>query len=296
MSNNDEQGYLNLIRNVLQNGRLTTNRTGILTKTIFGAQLRYNCRNNKLAMLTTKFISFSNVLHELLWFIRGNTNQKLLAENNVKIWRDNSTREFLDSRKLYHYKEFETLGPIYGFQWRHFGAKYIDSKTDYNGQGVDQLQICLNQIRNDPQSRRIIMSAWNPSDLDKMALPPCHVMIQFDVDESNQLLSGHMYQRSADLMLGVPYNLLSYSLLLHIMAKKSNLEVGDLICSYGNLHIYENHIDNAKIQLERVPMEMPNLILKNFNDDINFDNLHFDMFKLNNYKYHPGRLNFQMAV
>lgn len=295
MSNRqNEAGYLSLVNDVLTKGRLSENRTGIRTLSLFGDQLRYCLRDNKLAMLTTKFVSFSSVFYELLWFIRGETNQKTLADKNVHIWRANSTREFLDSRKLYHYKEFESLGPIYGFQWRHFGAKYYDSYTSYVGQGVDQLKNCIHQIRNEPNSRRIIMSAWNPVDLNKMVLPPCHVMFQFEVDQERKELSGHLYQRSADLLLGVPYNLLSYSLLLHIIAHKCSLSAGDLVCSYGNVHVYENHIENAKIQLSREPLTPPQIVMR-FNKDTNIEDLTLGDFIVKDYNHH-GKLNFKMAV
>lgn len=290
----NEQGYLSLVRNVIFAGRKSDNRTGTPTRYLFGDQLRYSLRGNRLAMLTTKYISLASVAHELFWFMRGDTNQQSLATKGVNIWRDNSTREFLDSRNLKHYREYETLGPIYGFQWRHFGAKYIDCHTNYADEGYDQLTACLETIKKDPHNRRIIMSAWNPCDLDKMALPPCHVLVQFDVDTRRGELSAHLFQRSADIMLGVPYNLLSYSLLVHIMAHKCNLKAGDLICSYGNIHIYEPHVANALFQLQRAPLHQPKLKM-HFDPDLDFSQLQLKHFTVQHYRHH-GRLDYKMIV
>lgn len=288
-----ERGYLALVRRVLTRGQMTNNRTGVDTIQIFGAQLKFNLRNNRIAMLTTKYINFESVLEELLWFMRGDTNQANLSAKGVNIWRGNSSREYLDSRGL-SYPEYESLGPIYGFQWRHFGAKYIDCHTDYKGQGYDQLAACLYQIKNDPTSRRILMSAWNPNDLDKMVLPPCHMFVQFHVDTCRGELSANMFQRSADLMLGVPYNLLSYSLLVHIMAQKCNLKAGELITSYGNVHIYKPHIENARVQLRRTPYPSPQLRM-DFHPDRLIEELDVDDFHVKGYRHHD-RLKFTMAV
>lgn len=294
----NELGYLSLVKDVLNEGRFTTNRTGIRTKAIFGDQLHYDLRGNKIALITTKYVHFPSVAKELFWFLRGDTNQKNLAQEGVHIWRANSTKEFLKTRNLNHcYTEYESLGPIYGFQWRHFGAKYTNCHQDYTNQGYDQLAHVVEQLKNDPTSRRIIMSAWNPCDLDKMVLPPCHMMVQFSVDTVTRELSANMYQRSADLMLGVPYNLASYSLLLCLLAHKCNLKPGTLVCSYGDVHIYENHIENAKIQLARNPHDSPNLYITCDPDTMNMDKLQLDdgTIKLENYQHHE-RLFFQMAV
>lgn len=281
-----ERGYLELVRRILTHGRLTTNRTQVDTKSIFGAQLHFDLTDGNLPMLTTKFVSFPTVATELFWFLRGDTNQQWLAQRNVNIWRGNSTREFLDSINLQRYREHESLGPIYGFQWRHFGAKYTDCHADYTGCGYDQLANVLDLIQNQPNSRRIIMSAWNPMALSDMALPPCHVLVQFEVDEERRQLSAHMYQRSADLMLGVPYNILSYSLLTHILARKCKLSAGHLVCSYGNAHIYLPHIECANRQLEREPFDMPKLTML-FEPNTSVEHLDLKHFKVENYKYHP---------
>ncbi|WBR61425.1 bifunctional dihydrofolate reductase-thymidylate synthase [Drosophila suzukii associated hytrosavirus 1] len=294
MDRMNEAGYLSLIRHVLFTGRDIDNGNGIETRSIFGEQLRYNLRCNRLAMLTTKFISFSSVAHELFWFLRGDTNQQTLADKQVYIWKANSTREFLDSRRLFHYREYESLGPIYGFQWRHFGAKYTDCHADYRGKGLDQLQMCLDQIKNNPNSRRIIMSAWNPCALDEMVLPPCHLSVQFEVNVERKELSAHLYQRNADLILGVPYNLLSYSLLVHIMARKCGLTAGDLICSYGNLHIYRSHLMGARNQVARKPYNQPRIEM-NFDPELPVEELNLKHFCVKEYR-HQGKIFFENTL
>jgi thymidylate synthase len=180
----------------------------------------------------------------LLWFIRGSTSNKELNDKKVHIWDQNSSREFLDSRNL-TYDEGD-LGPVYGFQWRHFGAEYENCLSDYKGKGIDQLKSIIDQIRDDPTSRRIIMSAWNPPDLHKMALPPCHVLCQFNVDTINNKLNCQLYQRSGDMFLGVPFNIASYAFLTFIIAKITRYKPGKFIHILGDTHIYESHVDAVK--------------------------------------------------
>lgn len=292
--------YLKLIRKVLRCPSVP-NRTGIDARSNFGHQMKFCLRNDTLPIVTTKPMNFNIICKELLWFMRGNTNQKILEDQGVKIWKANASRAYLDSRGLYSYKENVTLGPIYGFQWRHFGARYVDAETNYNGDngGIDQLKDVIDTIKNDPTSRRIIMTSWNPIDLKKMALPPCHVLVQFYVN--NGELSAHLYQRSADLMLGVPFNFTSYSLLVHILAKMCGLKAGDFIHSFGDVHIYENHVEQAKQQLLRTPQNFPKLEM-NFGTttihDVDYilDNLNSSQFKLLNYKFDKRRVYFDMAV
>lgn len=197
-------------------------RTGVGTLGIFGVQMRYSLKNDVFPLLTTKRVFWRGVVEELLWFIQGSTNANLLKEKNIHIWDANSTREFLDSAGLNHYDEGD-LGPIYGFQWRHFGAEYKGMNHDYTNEGIDQLKNVINTIKTNPNDRRIIMCAWNPLDLKKMALPPCHCMVQFFV--ANNELSCLLYQRSADMGLGVPFNIASYSLLTYMIAHVTGLKV-----------------------------------------------------------------------
>ncbi len=263
-----ELGYLQLAKEILTSGVRQNDRTGVGTLSLFGRQLRFDLSEG-FPLLTTKKVFWKGVKEELLWFIAGNTCATDLAKKGVHIWDENASRKFLDSCKLTDYPEGE-LGPVYGFQWRHFGAQYVPGVTgtspEYEGKGVDQLQQCIQQIRKDPASRRIIMSAWNPLDLPKMALPPCHVMCQFSVADGK--LSCHLYQRSADMGLGVPFNIASYALLTHLVAHVCKLQVGEFIHSFGDVHVYLNHVDGMQLQLQRQPLPFPKLKLRDGIDDI----------------------------
>ena len=226
-----------------------------------------------LPLLTTKRVFTRAVLAELLWFIEGNTSSLALSEAGVKIWDGNGSREFLDSVGLGH-RDVGDLGPVYGFQWRHFGADYVDAKTDYTGQGVDQLAQVIHKLRTNPYDRRIILSAWNVKDLGIMALPPCHMFAQFYVSypRTAQTTSqqgeeakpqGHLhcqlYQRSCDMGLGVPFNIASYALLTHMIAHVCELVPGSLTHVMGDAHVYLNHVDALRTQLEREPRTFPTL-------------------------------------
>lgn len=224
--------YLNLIRYILDHGALRIDRTNTGTRSVFGTQMRFSLSNGTIPLLTTKRVFWRGVVEELLWFIRGSTDGRILKvvfmlylcqqNKNIHIWDENGTREFLDKVGLTENEE-DDLGPIYGFQWRHFGAAYEGRDKDYTRKGVDQLQEVIRLLRDDPYNRRIILSAWNPCDLKKMALPPCHVLAQFYVQ--NGYLSCQMYQRSADMGLGVPFNIASYSLLTILLAHFTGLKV-----------------------------------------------------------------------
>jgi len=287
----EEYQYIHLIENVINNGVWEIGRNG-KTKSIFGANMRFKLKNSKgelqMPIITTKKTAWKTCLKELLWFIRGETDNKLLQKEGVHIWDKNSTREFLDLRGLRHYRE-GLLGPIYGRQWRSFDAPYNsqtgEPEETIDEYGIDQLQIIKNCLK-DPQerkSRRLIMTAWNPKQLDKMALPPCHVLCQFNVHDENKL-SCAMYARSQDLALGTPFNIASYAFLTHILAKHCNLESYELIMFMGNCHIYEEHIEDIKKIFEREPYEFPTLeITKNptYIDDYSVDD-----FIINNYVCH----------
>lgn len=218
----EEYQYLDHIKNILEKGIKRGDRTGVGTYGIFGAQMRYSLRNNVFPLLTTKRVFWRGVVEELLWFIRGSTNAFELSNRNVHIWDANSTREFLDSVGLSHH-EVGDLGPVYGFQWRHFGAKYEGMHADYTNKGIDQLAQIIHTIKTKPTDRRIIMCAWNPVDIPEMALPPCHCLVQFFV--ANDELSCLLYQRSADMGLGVPFNIASYALLTYMIAHVTGLKV-----------------------------------------------------------------------
>ena len=299
MENHEEQQYLNLIKNILENGTWEEGRNG-KTKGIFGNMMRFSLKDGKIPILTTKKTAWKTCLKELLWFIRGETDNNLLQQQGVHIWDGNSSREFLDSRGLQNYEEGE-LGPIYGRQWRHFNAPYITKKekrfaealpetekTYYNIEaGVDQLQEIIDALKDPAQrtSRRLIMTAWNPCQLNEMALPPCHILCQFNVHDGNKL-SCSMYQRSSDEFLGQPINIASYSFLTHLLAKHCGLEAYEFVYFIGNCHIYENAIDACKLQITREPFPFPTVSIKQVRENIN--DYQVDDFILENYQSHEA--------
>jgi thymidylate synthase len=273
--------YLKLIKKIINNGHLIKTRNGNV-KNIFGPQMRFSLENNTIPILTTKKLPWKVCLKELLWFIGGKTNNKILKNQNVKIWNGNASREFLDSRKLYHLKE-DDLGPIYGHQWRHYNAFYLGCDVDYTGYGEDQLQNSIDLLKKDPYSRRNIITAWNPEQINEMALPPCHILMQFHVSQKNKL-SLSLYQRSADIALGVPFNIASYSFLTHMIAKICDLEPHEFIYNIGDAHIYEEHINGLKKQIYRNPYKFP---IVQINKQNNIDDFVLSGFIIENYKYHP---------
>ena len=279
--NTNEKKYLDALKDILENGEVRTTRN---SKTIskFGVKLDFDI-SESFPLLTTKKVYFHGVLHELLWFIKGDTNSKNLEKYNVNIWNDNSSREFLDNLKLFNYEEGD-CGPIYGFQWRHYGAVYKGPNSNYNGLGIDQLKNCIDLIKRDPTSRRIFMSAWNPVQLDIMALPPCHVSYQFYVS-TDKKLSCMVYQRSGDMFLGIPFNISSTSLLVYIIAKITNLTPGNVSIVIGDAHIYEDHVEAVKTQLERIPYPSPKLEINKYFSNI--DDYKYEHFEVIDYKYHP---------
>lgn len=263
-----------------------------------------------LPLLTTKRVFLRAVIAELLWFIEGSTSSIPLSEAGIKIWDGNGSREYLDSVGLPH-REVGDLGPVYGFQWRHFGAEYVDAKTDYTGKGVDQLAEVIDKLKNTPYDRRIILSAWNPADLKKMALPPCHMFAQFFVSfpreskkdaiahseqpsKSRGVLSCQLYQRSCDVGLGVPFNIASYALLTHMLAHVCDLTPGTFIHTLGDAHVYLDHVDALEVQLEREPRPFPGLKIKRpIKCDI--DGWKSGDFEILNYKPHPS-IGMKMSV
>jgi thymidylate synthase len=287
-SNKEEEQYLNLIREILDRGTWEEGRNG-KTKSIFGASMRFSLANGQIPILTTKKTAWKTCLKELLWFVRGETDNKLLQEQGVHIWDGNTTREFLDSRGLNHYRE-GLIGPGYGFQWRHFGGDYDSSAAGVKEggiKGVDQLQQIIDALKDPAQrtSRRLIMSAWNPCQLDEMALPPCHILCQFNVHNGNKL-SCSMYQRSCDFFLGIPFNIASYSLLTHLIAKHCGLEAYEFVHFMGNCHLYDNAVDAAELQIQRKPYPFPTLSIKQVRENIN--DYQVDDFEINNYQSHEA--------
>lgn len=280
----DENQYLKLVSEILKEGVMEDGRNGKVL-TVFGSAMHFSLKDNTIPLLTTKKMAWKTCLRELLWFIRGQTSNEVLKKQNVHIWDGNASREFLDSRGLTNLKEND-LGPIYGHQWRHFNAKYSDCNTDYKDQGFDQLDYIIKCLKDTKErnSRRLVMSAWNPCQLDEMALPPCHVLCQFNVTDGNKL-SCSLYQRSCDLGLGVGFNIASYSFLTHLIAHHCNLEVLDFYYYLGNCHIYEQHIEPLREQIIREPYKFPKIVIKNKYEDIISYNV--DDFEILDYEFHP---------
>lgn len=255
------QQYLDLLHRILEEGKVKTDRTGTGTKSIFGHQMRFNLEDG-FPVLTTKKLHLKSIIYELLWFLKGDTNVKYLQEHGVSIWN-----EWAD--------ENGDLGPVYGHQWR--------SWPDHRGGTIDQIQNVIYLIKHHPDSRRMLVTAWNPADISEMALPPCHCLFQFYVADGR--LSLQLYQRSADTFLGVPFNIASYALLLQMMAQVTGLKAGDFIHTTGDTHLYLNHIEQAKLQLTRTPRELPQMKL---NPDVKslFD-FRYEDFELLNYDPWP---------
>jgi len=253
--------YLDLLDYVLKNGTTKTDRTGTGTISVFGYQMRFDLRN-RFPLLTTKKLHLRSIIHELLWFIKGSTNLKYLHDNKVTIWD-----EWADPDG--------ELGPVYGYQWR--------SWPGYDGSHTDQLAGVISAIRNNPDSRRHIVSAWNVSDLDRMALPPCHLLFQFYVADGE--LSCQMYQRSCDIFLGVPFNIASYALLTLMVAQATGLKPGEFVHTLGDAHIYLNHLDQVKLQLTREPYPQPRMLIDP--TVTNIDDFQFHHFNLVEYQAHP---------
>lgn len=256
------QPYLNLLQHVLDNGVKKTDRTGTGTISCFGYQMRFDLKKG-FPLVTTKKLHLKSIIHELLWFLKGETNIAYLKENGVSIWN-----EWAD--------ENGELGPVYGKQWRSWEGA--------NGQTIDQISDVINQIKKNPDSRRLIVNAWNVADLPKMALMPCHTMFQFYVAEGK--LSCQLYQRSADVFLGVPFNIASYALLTMMMAQVCDLEPGEFIHTFGDVHVYNNHLEQVNLQLSRNPFPLPTMKLNPAIKNI-FD-FTFEDFTLENYQFHPA--------
>lgn len=282
--------YLDLCKKVLEEGHYKDDRTGTGTISYFGAQMRFDLEDG-FPLLTTKRVHLKSIIHELLWFIKGDTNIKYLVDNDVRIWNEwpfekyrksndyqNETMdEFVEKIKKdsEFAKKYGDLGPVYGKQWRNFGT---------DDRSVDQLKDVINQIKTNPNSRRLIVCAWNPLDVDKMALPPCHSLFQFYVNDGK--LSCMLYQRSADLFLGVPFNIASYALLTMMVAKVCNLKVGEFIHTLGDAHLYSNHLEQINRQLTRIPRSLPKMVIKR--ETTNIEDFVYEDFELIDYNPYKG--------
>ena len=279
--NSDEQQYLSLMNRIMNDGLPVEGRNG-LVKSSFGEKMVFNL--DRFPLLTTKRMGYKTILRELLWFIKGSTDNQELVDKDVHIWSGNASKEFLESRGL-DYEEGD-LGPIYGFQWRHFGANYHGKHGSYVDCGYDQLKWLLQEIKENPSSRRLILSAWNPAFLDLMALPPCHILSQFYVNQAEGTLSCQLYQRSGDMFLGVPFNIASYAFLTYILCKLTGYKPGSLHHVIGDAHVYEEHYQAVKDQYKRVPKMFPTLTISDELQDI--DTISEEMFSIKDYEsYSP---------
>jgi thymidylate synthase len=286
----EERQYLELIKKILHDGNERIDRTGVGTLSIFGAMQRYSLQDGTLPIFTTKRVFTRGVIEELLWMVSGSTDAMILAKKGIHIWDGNGSRSFLDSVG-FHRRRVGDLGPVYGFQWRHAGATYIDCEADYTGQGVDQLAAVIETLKTNPYDRRMVICAWSPGQLKEMVLPPCHCLMQFHV--ANGRLNCLLYQRSADVGLGMPFNVTSYSLLTHMIAHITHLEPGELVYTTGDTHIYRNHIEALKKQVEREPRPFPKLTFARTVPSI--DEFTIDDFVITGYNPHP-KIEMQMAV
>ena len=274
----NEQAYLDLLRLVLTEGTEKGDRTGTGTLSHFGAQLRFNL-DDGFPLLTTKKVHFKSIVYELFWFLSGSTHVDYLQANGVRIWNEWSTAE----QTARFNRPAGDLGPVYGHQWRNYGASQREDGS-YNNDGVDQITQVIEQIKTNPNSRRLIVSGWNPGEADQVALPPCHTLFQFFVADNK--LSCQLYQRSADLFLGVPFNIASYALLTHMVAQVCGLEVGEFIWTGGDCHIYQNHREQVELQLTRELYKLPTLTLNsNVNDIFAFK---YEDISVDDYESHPA--------
>lgn len=266
MPNTGEQGYLNLLKDILENGTDRGDRTGTGTRGVFGRQIRFNL-NEGFPLLTTKKVFLRGIIEELLWFLNGDTNAKTLEDKNVNIW------------KAWGDPETRDLGPVYGWQWRSFGKPYGE---EVEGNYKDQIADLIEGLKRDPNSRRHLVVAWNPNQVSEMALPPCHCLFQFFVADGK--LSCQLYQRSADMFLGVPFNIASYSLLTMMIAQQVGLELGEFVHTFGDAHIYNDHMDQVELQLTREPYAFPAMNIRQAKDIFSYT---IDDFQLEGYESHP---------
>ncbi|HEY8073057.1 MAG TPA: thymidylate synthase [Labilithrix sp.] len=272
-----EEQYLGLLRTILDHGKERKDRTGTGTLGIFGHQMRFDLRQG-FPLLTTKKLHFKSIVHELLWFLRGETHVKSLQEAGVRIWNEWATPE----QTARFGRQEGDLGPVYGHQWRNFGAT-PRADGGYENDGFDQIASLVRAIRETPQSRRLLVTGWNPKEADKVALPPCHTLFQLYVQDGE--LSCQLYQRSADVFLGVPFNIASYALLTHMIAHVTGLRAGDFVHTFGDAHLYKNHLEQARTQLGREPKPLPILKLDPGVKDI--FGFRFEDVTLEGYDPHP---------
>lgn len=288
----EEYQYLNLLKDILEEGHSEKGRNGVV-KTVIGSAMHFSLENGQIPILTTKKTAWKTCLRELLWFVRGDTSNKRLNEKGVHVWDANTTREFLDSRGLERYEEGD-IGTLYGFQWRFWNAPYEGPDVDYQGKGIDQLEKVIKMLKDPEQrsSRRMIISAWNVEQLDTGCLPPCHVLFQFNVIDGKKL-SCSLYQRSVDEACGKSFNIASYSFLVHLLAKHCDLEPYEFLHYGSNCHIYSEHVEAMQEQIKRSPYPFPTVEIVNKRANIN--DYVLEDFKIHNYEHHAA-IKLQMVA
>lgn len=286
-----EYQYLNLLKEVVS-GEQKVDRTGVGTRSLFGARMEFNMEST-IPILTTKKVNFEAVIKELLFFISGKTDTRILSEQGIKIWEANTKKEILERIGL-PWNEGD-MGPGYGWQWRHYGAPYEGCDKDYGSVGIDQLKNLIEGIRNEPHSRRHILTAWNPAQIDQMVLPPCHILAQFNVSSDKKYLDCQLYQRSGDMFLGVPFNIASYAFLTYMIASITALRPRKFIHVIGDAHIYNNHMTQVSTQLNRMPRPFPTLKFRNATRIHEIDDFNFDSFIIEGYSSW-AYINAEMAV
>lgn len=294
--NKEETQYLDLVRDIIETGYDQSDRTGVGTQTKIGVQMKFNLRENRLPMMTSRRTFFRGAVEELLWFLRGETDITNMQNNNIHIWDGNTTEEFIRNRKLEGIVPTNSVGTLYGYQIRNWNGDWIEWRDNGNRTGIDQLDKIVKLLKNDPESRRILVSNYNVEQTETGVLEPCHTLYSFNVDYKRKELHSLLWMRSADFMCGVPLNILHISLMTHILAKMLGMTAGEFTFQAANAHVYNNHIEDAIIQLGREPFEFPTVnILKDVKSIEDIEQLKFEDFVLENYKCHSP-IKYEMAI
>lgn len=294
--NKEETQYLDLVRDIIETGYDQSDRTGVGTQTKIGVQMKFNLRENRLPMMTSRRTFFRGAVEELLWFLRGETDITNMQNNNIHIWDGNTTEEFIRNRKLEGIVPTNSVGTLYGYQIRNWNGDWVEWRDNGNRTGIDQLDKIVKLLKNDPESRRILISNYNVEQTETGVLEPCHTLYSFNVDYKRKELHSLLWMRSADFMCGVPLNILHISLMTHILAKMLGMTAGEFTFQAANAHVYNNHIEDAMIQLEREPFEFPTVnILKDVKTIEDIEQLKFEDFVLENYQCHSP-IKYEMAI
>lgn len=294
--NKEETQYLDLIRDIIKTGYEQSDRTGVGTKTKIGVQMKFDLRNNKLPVMTTRRTFFRGAVEELLWLLRGETDISNMQKNNIHIWDGNTTEEFIRNRKLEGIVPTNSVGTLYGYQIRNWNGDWVEWRDNGNRTGIDQLEKIVKLLKNDPESRRILISNYNVEQTETGVLEPCHTLYSFNVDYKKNELHSLLWMRSSDFMCGVPLNILHISLMTHILAKMLGMTAGEFTFQAANAHVYNNHVSDALIQIDREPFEFPTVKIEKTIESISdIEQLKFEDFVLENYQCHSP-IKYEMAV